>query len=214
MVNKLMDKIVFIGFGGHAKSVADSITAEGKYKIEGYTDLENRFCEYPYLGKDDVLVNCYKMGIKNAVLGVGFLGNSNIRENIVNKAKEIGFDFPVIIDPSSIIANDVIIEDGTYIGKRVVINTGTKVGKYCIINTGAIVEHECNIEDYSHIAVGTILCGKVSIGHHTMVGAGASVIQCRSIGNNSVIGAGAVVNQDLPNSCTAAGVPAKIINLK
>ena len=39
------NKIVIVGFGGHAKSLADSIMADGKYEIAGYTELEEK-CEF------------------------------------------------------------------------------------------------------------------------------------------------------------------------
>ncbi|WP_156032724.1 hypothetical protein [Selenomonas sp. FC4001] len=35
-----MEDIVLVGFGGHAKSVADCIEREGKYHIAGYTDVK------------------------------------------------------------------------------------------------------------------------------------------------------------------------------
>ena len=86
-----MDNIVIIGFGGHARSVADSIEKGKKYHIVGYTDAQDYNCKYPYLGTDDVLGDVFKDGIHNAVLGVGFLGNSSVRDSIVSKCEEIGF---------------------------------------------------------------------------------------------------------------------------
>ena len=210
MVNDGMEEIVIIGFGGHAKSVADSIIADGKYNIVGYTDVEDRCCKYPYLGTDDALVDCFKRGIHNAVLGVGFLGESSIRDKVVKRAKEIGFVFPVIIDPSATVALDVAVGEGTFIGKNVVVNAGSKVGKNCIINTGSIIEHECIVDDYSHISVGTILCGEVSVGHHTMIGAGTTVIQCRKIGNNSIIGANSTVLTDIGDNMRTYGIVRQI----
>ena len=67
----------------------------------------------------------------------------------------------------------------------------------CIVNTGAIVEHDCKVEKYSHIAVGTVLCGNVSIGKECMVGANATIIQGVSVGNHTIIGAGTVVTHDV-----------------
>ncbi len=206
MVNDGMEDMVIIGLGGHAKSVADSIIADGKYKIVGYTDVEDRCCKYPYLGTDDALMDCYKRGFHKAVLGVGFLGESSIRDNIVKKAKEIGFEFPVIVDPSAMVALDVTVGEGTFIGKNAVINAGSTVGRYCIINTGSIIEHECIVDDYSHISVGTILCGEVSVGHHSMVGAGTTVIQCKRIGKNCIIGANSTVLTDVEDNMRVYGI--------
>lgn len=45
------------------------------------------------------------------------------------------------------------------------------LGKGVICNTGAIIEHECIIGEYAHIAPGAVLTGNVQIGAHTFVGA-------------------------------------------
>lgn len=37
-------KIILVGFGGHARSVADSIELKGEYRVIGYTDLQKTEC--------------------------------------------------------------------------------------------------------------------------------------------------------------------------
>ena len=44
-----MEKIVIVGFGGHARSVADSIIRQGKYEIVGYTDTDDKNNEYKFI---------------------------------------------------------------------------------------------------------------------------------------------------------------------
>ena len=44
-----------------------------------------------------------------------------------------------------------------------------------------------------------------------MVGAGAKVLGPVNIGNNTKIAAGAVVLTDIPDNCTAVGIPARIV---
>ena len=44
-----------------------------------------------------------------------------------------------------------------------------------------------------------------------MVGAGAKVLGPIKIGNNVRIAAGAVVLTDIPDNCTAVGIPARIV---
>ena len=198
--------IVIIGFGGHAKVVADSIEQTGEYRIVGYTDVEKRNSNYHYIGSDDELIKLFQKGVKKAVIGLGYLGSSNMRDEIISFASNIGYEFPVICDPTAIIAKDVVVDEGTYIGKNVVINADSRVGKFCIINTGSIIEHENSIGDCSHISVGTILCGKVSVGHHAMIGAGATVIQCKIIGNNCIVGANSTVLSDVENNMRVKGI--------
>lgn len=208
------EQIIILGFGGHAKSVADSIIRMKSYAITGYTDVYKCDCQYNYLGNDDKLEELYHQGIHKAVLGVGYIGNSTVRDSLVRKAKEIGFVFPIIVDPSAIIAPDVEIGEGTFIGKNSIVNADSKIGNYCILNTGSIVEHENIIGNFSHIAVGAILCGNVKIGHHSMIGAGATIIQGKSVGDNVIIGANSTVNSDFSNDCIAVGSPAKVLRKK
>ncbi len=192
-----MENVVIIGFGGHAKSVADSICKGKNFHIFGYTDVKDRHNEYDYLGTDDILPELFNRGVHKAVLGVGFMGENDLRDSLVNYASQIGFVFPAIIDPSAISANDVVIGAGTYIGKRAVINSGARIGAYCIVNTGSVVEHESVIGDFSHVSVGTILCGSVSVRHHSFIGAGTTVIQGVKIGYDCIIGAGSTVLSDV-----------------
>lgn len=188
-----MEDIVLVGYGGHAKSVADCIERENKYHIIGYTELNPQKSLYEYLGTDDVLPSLYEMGVCNAFICVGYLGKGAVREELYYQLKRIGFHLPVISDPSAIISQSVRIGEGTFVGKGVIINAEAKVGKMCIINTKALVEHECVVEDYSHIAVGVALCGQVCVGRAAFVGANATVIQQRHISARSIIPAGVTV---------------------
>lgn len=188
-----MEKIVIVGFGGHAKSIADSIIRQGKYEIAGYTDAEDKKNEYRYFGNDIVLDKLFSTEIHNIVIGIGYLGHTDIREKMYERIKRIGYNFPVIIDPSAIVSDNALIEEGTFIGKDVVINANAHIGKLCIINTKAVVEHDCVVGDYSHIAVGAVLCGEVKIGKSVLVGANATVIQCRTIADKEIVAAGYVV---------------------
>ncbi|MCR5289221.1 MAG: acetyltransferase, partial [Treponema sp.] len=57
----------------------------------------------------------------------------------------------------------------------------------------AVIEHECRVGKFSHISVGSKLCGNVKIGNDTMVGAGSVIIQGIEIGDDVIIGAGSTV---------------------
>lgn len=49
------------------------------------------------------------------------------------------------------------------------------------------------------------------IGDNCYIGTGVTILGPVHIGNNVTIGAGAVVTKDVPDNCTVAGVPAKVI---
>lgn len=194
---------MILGSGGHAASLVDILERENKYKIAGYIVNERMAScsiDYPIIGTDGDLLNLYQSGIKNAVIGVGYLGKSDLREKLYEYLKKIGFYLPVIRDPSAIVSKHVEIGEGTSIGKGVIINAGTKIGKMCIINTGAIIEHDCIVEDFVHISVGSVLCGRVRIGTASFVGANATVIQDKVIGSNCIVSAGTVIRKNVENN--------------
>ena len=68
--------------------------------------------------------------------------------------------------------------------------------------------------DYVHIAVGSHLCGTVSVGDGTWIGAGATVSNNVFICPDCMIGAGAVIVNDIRESGTYVGVPARRINME
>lgn len=205
------DKIVIIGYGGHAKSVIDSIKRANTFEVLGYTDIEDKHADIPYLGNDDCLQRLYEEGTRYIAFGLGYMGRSDVRKILYERAKAIGFEMPVIADPTCIIALDAEIGEGSFIGKHTVINAAARIGKLCIINTGAIIEHEDVIGDYTHIAVGAVLCGNVQVGNSCLVGANSTIIQGVTIHNDSVVGAGSVALSDVDEKETVVGIPARTV---
>ena len=160
-----MEDIILLGVGGHAHSVVDSIEQAGKYNIIGFLDTEEmqgkRFRDYTVLGTDNALKKYYNNGIRNAFVTIGFMGHGNVRNQLYNQLKDIGYTVPNIFDSRAVVSKNAELEDGIFIGKNAVINAKAQIGKMCIINTGAIVEHDCRIGEFSHIAVGSVECGGV-----------------------------------------------------
>jgi len=53
---------------------------------------------------------------------------------------------------------------------------------------------------------------EIIIGDNCYISTGVTLLTPLRIGNNVTIGAGAVVTKDVPDNCTVAGVPARIVN--
>lgn len=210
-----MKKIIIIGCGGHAKSVLDTIEAKGEYEIAGFVakDASESFSYrgYGIVGIDDELQQLYMSGIQYACIGIGYLGGGDIRVRVYNRLKEIGFIIPPIIDATSIIARDALIGEGSFVGKHTVINAGAVLGKMTIVNTGAIIEHDCIVGDFSHVAVAAVLCGGVETGNSCLIGANATIRQGIRIGNNVIVASGAVIIREVPDKVTVMGIPGGIM---
>lgn len=207
----MIENILLVGFGGHARSVADCIEQTGKYQIIGYTDEKkaNPDNGYAYLGSDDELAHIFESGTHLAAVTVGQLGPDRTRHKLYERLKQIGFELPVIIDPSAMVADHVVVEEGTFVGKGAIINSNSHIGKMCIINTGALCEHDNHIGDFCHIAVKAVCCGMVTIGDNSFVGANATVIQEKMLGEEVVVGAGAIVLSDMKDGETRYGIVAR-----
>lgn len=195
-------KLVIIGASGHGKVIADIAKKNGYHEIVFLDDDENiHECGgYPVIGRS------HKVETINADIIVG-IGNASIRKKIQQSipARKMA----TLIHPSAVVAEDVIIGVGTVIMAGAVINSGARIGTGCIINTCASVDHDCNVRDYAHIAVGSHLCGTVSVGDETWIGAGAIVSNNISICSEVMIGAGAVVVKDIDDAGIYLGIPAK-----
>lgn len=101
------------------------------------------------------------------------------------------------------------------------IHPGAKIGKGLFIDhgMGVVIGETAEIGDNCLIYQGVTLGGTgkekgkrhPTIGNNVMIGSGAKVLGPFKIGNNVKIASGAVVLEPIPDNCTAAGVPARIV---
>ena len=105
---------------------------------------------------------------------------------------------------------------------------GVKIGEDVYISRGACIDHSApqfiEIGNHVTIAYGAVILShnregkhglskvqKTKIEDNVFIGVNAVVLPGIKIGKGSTVGAGSVVNKDVPNNCTVAGTPAKII---
>lgn len=205
-----MEKIILIGAGGHAKSVIDSIEQAGTYEIVGFSekfkDEGIQYRGYKVICSDDELEEIYKSGVQNAFITIGYMGNSDLREKIYYKLKNIGFNIPSVVDQSAILATDVQIGKGCFIAKGTIINSQSCISDLAIINTGTVIEHECYVGFNTHIAGNSTMCGNVNVGDNVFVGAGSTVIQGVTIGESTIVGAASTVLHNIGNNKKVFGI--------
>ncbi len=207
------NKIVFIGGGGHCRSVLDTAIRLGSFSEIVITDSniekDTFICGCRVIGADDILPMLRNSGFLYAFISVGSIENVNVRKRIINKANDCGFIYPVIADPSAIISEFAEIGCGTFVGKNAVINADVKIGNHCIINTGAVIEHECVVGNMTHVSVGCVMCGGSKVGNESFIGAGSIVIQGVDIGNHSIVGAGSTVLSNVSDHIKTYGIVKK-----
>lgn len=209
-----MKKIVLIGGGGHSKVIIDIIKSNNDFEIVGITEKNSMLKKIngiPILGDDSILDKLFNQGVEYAFICIGISKGINLRNTLYNKVKKIGFKIPTLIHRQAIISPYAKIGQGSCVMAGAIINSHAQIGENSVINTGSIIEHDCVIGNNTFISPGAILAGNVTVKDNSFIGIGSKIIEGKTIGNNVTIGAGAVVIDDIPDYCTAVGVPAKVI---
>lgn len=198
--------LIIIGASGHGKVIADLAETLQQYKEIYFLDDDpkKKSCMgYQVIGTS-ADIDSYVTKADFAVA----IGNAKVREKILEGLLQKDASIPVLIHPNACVAKHVQIGAGTVVMAGSVIQADCCIGKGCIINTCSSVDHECVLEDYVHVAVGTHLAGAVEVGKSTWIGAGTTVINNIKICERCMIGAGALVVKNIENAGTYIGVPA------
>ena len=206
-----MNNLAILGASGHGKVIADSAESAGWKNIVFYDDAWPKSeinGIWPVIGDTKDLIKNLS-DYNGVVIAIG-----NNQERILKQTELLkhGAILVSIIHPSAQISRHVEIGIGTVIMAGAVINVDTKLGECCIVNTGATIDHDCILGDGVHISPGANLAGGVIVGEGTWIGIGANIKQLITIGNNATVGAGAVVINNVEESTTVVGVPAKSLN--
>lgn len=197
-------QLIIIGAGGHGRVVADIARLRG-YKNIAFLD-DNTVTNVNQIG----CVSDFKKHIDTADFFVA-IGNNAIRKTIFKKLESHGANIVNMLHPNAVTAEDVAIGKGIAVMAGAVINTGSQINDGAIVNTGSSVDHDCIVDKFSHISVGSHLAGTVTVGECTLIGAGATVINNITICKDCTIGAGAVVVKNIEEPGVYAGIPARKI---
>lgn len=194
--------------------IADILGLRAEYEVVGFLDDANparageTFLGKPILGGRERLEDLREGGVGYLIFG---FGDGVARLRLSRLARGEGFRLATAVHPRSVIAADVNVGDGTVVAAGAVVNPGTTIGENVIVNTSAGVDHDCVLEDGTHISPGVRLAGGVTVGRAAWVGIGATVVGRVRVGAGSIIGAGAVVLEDVPDGVVAYGVPARVV---
>lgn len=147
------------------------------------------------------------------------IGENSVRQKLAQRfAGEI--HFCNLIHPSATFGYEqrksIEARQGIIVCAGVRFTNSIQVGDFCIFNQNATIAHDVVVDDFVHLAPGSIISGNVHIGLRCWIGAGAVVNQGSyntklHIGADTVIGSGAVVVNPCDTNAVYAGVPAKRI---
>jgi sugar O-acyltransferase (sialic acid O-acetyltransferase NeuD family) len=205
--------VIIIGTGGHALDLLSDGFVFRHYDPLYFFDNVNThdppvvFEKYKILKLDDEINNLPSTA-KKFIIAVG---SPNARRLLCLKMEALGVIPVSYISPLALVAPTASIGVGSNIMPFASIFGRTTVGKGTLVNSYASIHHDVEVGTFCEISPGARVLGRVRIGEGVQLGANAMVLPGVNVGNFSIIGAGAVVTTDLPDNCTAVGVPAKII---
>ena len=184
----LEKKIILVGGGGHCRSCIDVIEANDDFKIAGIVEHpgNNRaksIFGYKVIGDDNDIENLKKK-YDYALITIGQIGSSNLRKQIFNRLKKIGFILPVIASPLAHISKHAVLNEGVIVMHRVTVNAGAQIGSNCILNTNSLIEHDVKIGDHTHISTAVVLNGEAIIGSDSFIGSNATVVHGANLPDN------------------------------
>lgn len=105
---------------------------------------------------------------------------------------------------------------GKKYGIQISHNTNVGYGLYfqhpygIILHESTIIGNNCTISQF--VTFGSMVKHAAVCGNNVYVGPNSCIVENVIIGSNSVIGAGAVVVKDVPENCTVAGCPARVVS--
>lgn len=210
-------KLILTGAGGCMRELLWQIEELNKqqeiWEVVGYVDISDQYGtvhvgnnDYPYLGTDD-----YLLGLTENTDVIICAGSSSLRRKIAGKLMANPYlQFPNLILGNTCVCDDLKLGKGNIISMDCRISTNVTMGDFVFLNIGVVICHDGILGDYVTMSPDAGLAGNVTVGTGSQLGMGCRVIQGINIGSEVITGAGSVVVRDLPDNCTAVGVPAKV----
>ena len=150
----MTDGIVIVGTGAHARKLWLYTKMMG-LRVRAYID-ENP--EAVSLSDD---IPCFHPDmVAGCVSGQAFIvaiGNPVARRKFQEKYQSMGWVPMILVHPSVYVAKDARIGAGTVICANAVVETGSDIGAGGIVDVGVLVDHDCIVGEYCHLATGSVL---------------------------------------------------------
>lgn len=192
------------GAGGHGKVVWDAMQCAGLSSL-GFVDDRA-------IGLSSGLqVHSTSDVLSKTDISIHFaIGDCKTRQKLADSLGQCKF-FSVV-HPKAIVAKTSEFGEGNFLAALSVVAPNAILGSHCIVNHTAVVDHDCRVADFVHIAPHAVLGGGVKVGKGVLIGSGAVILPGLEIGDYAIVGAGAIVTKNVSAGTTVVGNPAKILN--
>lgn len=162
-----MKRLLIVGAGGHGQVVKETVDALGKFeRIEFLDDVNPKA-----IGKLEEMekfrdhFDCIFPAV----------GNNELRRKIMENAKKLNYEVPVLVHPTAYVSPSAKLGEGTIVEAMAVIHTKAVVKEGCIIAIGTLIDHEAEIEKYTYISYGTTVKANAKVGQLLTIPSGIIV---------------------------------------
>jgi UDP-N-acetylbacillosamine N-acetyltransferase len=206
-VNVIPRGLFIIGFGSHARSVADvalDLGIPALTFVDAAASPDEEFAGFP-------VVTATSDMPRDGWSVFAAAGDNLKRQRQIETAIKQDQPLVSLISKRAYVGVGATIQPGTFVAHHAHIGPMAVVGRGAIINTAAVVEHDCIIGNFTHISVNATVAGRCRIGNLVFLGAGATVIDGVRITDGVTIGAGSTVIDDIDKPGVYVGCPARRI---
>ena len=213
--------LLLIGGGEHAGVVAEAAATDAAHwRVVGYTDPRSGLGPLvstgaTSFGDDATALTAFAAEPPDdrpaLVLAVGGVGDPGARRRVAETVEGLATwaRWAVVVHGTAWVSPTADLADGTVVLAGAIVNAGATVGPHGIVNSRAVVEHDCRIGAFVHLAPGAMVGGGARIGSDVTIGMGALIRDHITVGDGATIGMGAVVVADVPAGVTVVGSPAR-----
>lgn len=207
-----MKKIIVVGAGGFGKEVAWMAKRCG-YEVLGFLDSTPDKQNTKIMGLDVLGPLEYAERFLDYEFVIA-IGNPRARKKIIDLFfKNEQFCFVTLIDPSSIVGENILIAEGSIICAGVILTVDVSIGRHTIININSTIGHDVIIKDFVTIAPNASISGNVLLNDLVEIGTNATIREKLSINKGAMIGMGAVLTKDVEENHVMVGNPAKLLKV-
>lgn len=137
------------------------------------------------------------------------IGSPSVKRRISERLRSLGFTFPNLIHPSSVVSDRAIFGEGVIVSPNCTVSPNVHLKDFCYLNFGVGIGHDAVLGNYCQVNPGVQLGSFSHIGDETLIGSGSTILQGVKVGNAVTIASGSVVFSRVADSSTMMGNPAK-----
>lgn len=207
-----MKNIVVVGAGGFGKEVAWIAKRCGR-EVLGFLDgtLDKQNTKVMGLDVLGPLENAKNYMDCEFIIAIG---NPRSRKKIVDTFfNNEQFNFATLIDPLSIIGENVLIGSGSVICAGAILTVDISMGKHIIVNLNSTIGHDVCIKDYVTIAPNSSISGNILLNDLVEIGTNATLREKLVVDEGAIVGMGTVLTKNVAKNNVMIGNPAKLLKI-